>query len=60
MCNRQIVTRGPSSAGSKREGSGRSFAQELRIAKDLLCLKVESYGFAAKAFDLLRVRRMKQ
>jgi hypothetical protein len=32
----------------------------LRITKDLQFLKVESYGFAAKAFDLLRVRRMKQ
>ena len=60
-CNGQIVTRRPSSAGSKREGSGRSFfSAELQIAEDLQCLKVECYGFAAKAFDLLGVRRMKQ
>src|SRR5262249_46023250 len=39
MCSGQIVTWGPSSAGSRREGSGRSFlAQALRLGKNLYCL----------------------
>jgi hypothetical protein len=46
----QIVALTPFSAGSKREGSGRSFlAQKLRLAKDWQSLEVQGYGLAAKA-----------